>query len=562
MLAVYYPTIFAPLNSVDDPGMYHYLLNMDQVSFRELFFPGGNGTYYRPLLAASFFVDKYVWGLHESFMHLTSIFLHLCNTLLVFAIARRVNALLGSTSPVPSFLAAMFFAVHPINTEAVVWISARTDLLACLFVLMSTWLTVGRSQSTIASVLAAGSFFCACLAKETAVFFLPAAIIFPFFVSTLESEREPWRSTLLKNWPHIFVFITAGVGYFLMRDLAFSRGDSGVARVVSHVAGEQTAGLVTNCMLILKAAGFYLKKLFIPFPLNFGINHVSDLYIILGMLVGCIVVLLLIRRTLPGYFFFCAISVATSALMVPLLRITWTPLAERYMYIPAAFFLIGLMSFGYPRLKKFRYQKIMVGVIAILAAISIYGSTSRAMLWQDNSALFQDTIRKSPDFLPAQNQYAHALYVSGRQDEAAAILNSLRVPDTLINFQFGMVSKAVARIHSGDYAGAREILRETLKQPGKHEVMIIQRLLKLNEVEVKQTGLPRGAFYGEDVVLLTRLYEITSDPYVLYRLGRTHMFNNNSDKARDAFQRVVAQTTEKVYYHAPSKKLWLKLSER
>jgi uncharacterized protein HemY len=136
------------------------------------------------------------------------------------------------------------------------------------------------------------------------------------------------------------------------------------------------------------------------------------------------------------------------------------------------------------------------------------------------------------------------------------------VPDTLINFQFGMVSKAVARIHSGDYAGAREILRETLKQPGKHEVMIIQRLLKLNEVEVKQTGLPRGAFYGEDVVLLTRLYEITSDPYVLYRLGRTHMFNNNSDKARDAFQRVVAQTTEKVYYHAPSKKLWLKLSER
>jgi tetratricopeptide (TPR) repeat protein len=381
-------------------------------------------------------------------------------------------------------------------------------------------------------------------------------------VSTLESEREPWRSTLLKNWPHIFVFITAGVGYFLMRDLAFSRGDSGVARVVSHVAGEQTAGLVTNCMLILKAAGFYLKKLFIPFPLNFGINHVSDLYIILGMLVGCIVVLLLIRRTLPGYFFFCAISVATSALMVPLLRITWTPLAERYMYIPAAFFLIGLMSFGYPRLKKFRYQKIMVGVIAILAAISIYGSTSRAMLWQDNSALFQDTIRKSPDFLPAQNQYAHALYVSGRQDEAAAILNSLRVPDTLINFQFGMVSKAVARIHSGDYAGAREILRETLKQPGKHEVMIIQRLLKLNEVEVKQTGLPRGAFYGEDVVLLTRLYEITSDPYVLYRLGRTHMFNNNSDKARDAFQRVVAQTTEKVYYHAPSKKLWLKLSER
>lgn len=561
VLAVYYPTIFAPLNSVDDPGMYHYLLNADQFSFRGLCFPSGSGTYYRPLLAASFFIDKYVWGLQESFMHLQSIFLHLCNTLLVFAIARRVNALLGSISPVPSFLAALFFAVHPINTEAVVWISARTDLLACLFVLMSTWLMVGRSQNIIVAVLAACSFFLACLAKETAIFFLPAAIIFPFFMPTLESNREPWRSILLKNISHIIVFTAAGAGYFLMRDFAFSKGDSGVARVVSLVAGEQTAGLLTSFILILKAAGFYLKKLFIPFPSNFGINHVSDLYMVLGVLVGVLVVLLLKRRTLPGYFFLCAIAVATSALMVPLLRVTWTPLAERYMYIPSAFFLIGLMSFGYPRLKKFRYQKIMVGVIAILAAISIYGSTSRAMLWQDNAALFQDTIRKSPDFLPAQNQYAHALYVSGRQDEAAAILNSLKVPDTLINFQFGMVSKAVARIHDRDYAGARKILRETLKQPGKHEVMIIERLLKLNEVEAIQTGLSRGKFYDEDVLLLTRLYEITGDHYVLYRLGRTHMFNNNSDKARDAFKRVVAQTTEKVYYYAPAKKLWLKLSD-
>jgi hypothetical protein len=50
VLAVYYPTIFAPLNSVDDPGMYHYLLNMDQVSFRELFFSGWKWN----LLSAAF----------------------------------------------------------------------------------------------------------------------------------------------------------------------------------------------------------------------------------------------------------------------------------------------------------------------------------------------------------------------------------------------------------------------------------------------------------------------------------------------------------------------------
>ncbi|MDD2336529.1 MAG: hypothetical protein PHD01_08115 [Geobacteraceae bacterium] len=561
VLGVYYPAIFSPLNSVDDPGLYHYLLNIDEFSIRDLFIPGGSGTYYRPLLAASFFVDKYVWGLQESFMHLQNIFLHLCNTLLVFAIARRASSLMEVRSPVPSFLAPFFFAIHPINTEAVIWISARTDLLAGFFVLLSAWLMLGTTFSRMTSVLAAFSLLLACLAKETAIFFLPAALILPFFICSSDRGRKSLLSTMSKNFPHFIIFTTAALGYFVLRSLAFSKGDSGVGRVITHVAGAQTPGLLISLRLVLKAAGFYVKKLFVPFPLNFGIIHVSDLYMFLGIGLLVVIILLLKYRTLPAYFIICAISVGTSALMIPLLRLTWTPLAERYMYIPSAFFLLGITFAANRWDVLLRYRKVTVMSVASLAAICIFGTAQRTIVWQDNLALFRDTIQKSPDFLPAQNQYARALYVSGRQDEAVSLLESLKVPADIQNFQVGMVSKAAARVHASDFTGAREILQETLKNPGKYEVLIIQRLLKLNEMQVRKGMASRGDFYTENTVYLSRLYEITGDPFYLYRLGQIHLFNGDLGNARGAFCRVVALTPEKMYYRAAAEKLLKKLPE-
>ena len=47
VLGLYYPAIFAPLGCLDDPGMRDALLNTDSFSFRDVFFPGNSGSYYR-----------------------------------------------------------------------------------------------------------------------------------------------------------------------------------------------------------------------------------------------------------------------------------------------------------------------------------------------------------------------------------------------------------------------------------------------------------------------------------------------------------------------------------
>ncbi len=75
----------------------------------------------------------------------------------------------------------------------------------------------------------------------------------------------------------------------------------------------------------MKAIGFYAKKLLIPFPLNFGIIHVSDAYLPLGMLVLAGIVWLMTRRTLPAFFVICAGAVGTSALIIPFTQIDLDP---------------------------------------------------------------------------------------------------------------------------------------------------------------------------------------------------------------------------------------------
>lgn len=555
VLGIYYPALFSPINSVDDMGMYQYLLNTDSFSLLDIFLPGSSGSYYRPILLLSFMMDKFVWGLEESFMHLENILFHLANTLMVYAVARRAADYLVKPSPVVPFVAALFFAIHPLNTEVVNWISGRTDLLAGFFLLLSMYLILRRQLSWLQSLTAALCMLLACLAKETAIFFLPAALLFPFFISATRSNAAPLRSVFRSYWFHLIVFCSAGATYLAFRSLAFSKGDQGIARVITHVGGSESAGMLINARLVLKATGFYAKKLLIPFPLNFGIIHVSDAYLPLGLLVLAGIIWLITRRTLPAFFVICAGAVGTSALMIPLLRLTWTPLGERYMYIPSAFFLVGvtLAVQRWEQCLKYRVQ--LTIAVACLAAIALYGTATRNILWQDNLALFQDTLRKSPDFIPAQNEIANALQASGKQKEAAAIYKSFNSPNGLINAQYGLQNKAFALMHEGSYTEARGVLRQLLANPGKHEVAVLLQVLELNKIQVAANKAAPKDVYAESVTMLTRLLELTSDPFYSYRLGIVHMQVGERGKALTSFNNVVRTAPPAAYYRKPAEKL-------
>lgn len=92
----------------------------------------GETPYYRPLLIGSFIIDYQLWGTNPFGYHFTNVVLHIVNAFLVYLF---VSLLLKQTNL--AFLTSLLFAAHPIQSEAVAWISGRNDLLLTFFALIS-----------------------------------------------------------------------------------------------------------------------------------------------------------------------------------------------------------------------------------------------------------------------------------------------------------------------------------------------------------------------------------------------------------------------------------------
>ncbi len=100
--------------------------------------------------------DKAVWGNRAGGFHATNLLLHLAACLLVMSIGKHVFGLAGLGRPgLFSFLSACLFAVLPSHSEAICWVSGRTDLLATVFGLAATLVFIrGRTVPALFLYLA------------------------------------------------------------------------------------------------------------------------------------------------------------------------------------------------------------------------------------------------------------------------------------------------------------------------------------------------------------------------------------------------------------------------
>jgi tetratricopeptide (TPR) repeat protein len=94
----------------------------------------GEATYWHPVTWLSHMLDCQLFGLRPAGHHLSSLFLHTLNTLLLFVLLRRMTGQRG-----PSAMVAALFALHPLQVDSVAWIAERKNVLSTFFFMLTLW---------------------------------------------------------------------------------------------------------------------------------------------------------------------------------------------------------------------------------------------------------------------------------------------------------------------------------------------------------------------------------------------------------------------------------------
>jgi hypothetical protein len=161
----------------------------------------GAAPYARPVVVAVLSLIAWLVGPHPAAYHITLVLLHTANVVLSYGLLRALTVTRGT-----AFMAAAIFAVHPLQTAAVSWISGIADPLFTLF-LLGAWrcqmaASAGRRCARWLRLAAVLSFVGALGAKEAAaVFPLLLIVTYLCFPATLRaptpaaqrqaSERRP-----------------------------------------------------------------------------------------------------------------------------------------------------------------------------------------------------------------------------------------------------------------------------------------------------------------------------------------------------------------------------------
>jgi hypothetical protein len=381
--------------------------------FLEPFFPASGAksarNFYRPLVKASFVADLHVWGLSPTGFHLTNVALHLLNTVLLFLLLLRQAA----RPNIAVFLAAAF-GLAPRLTEAVAWISGRTDVLAATFCLLALLVAASpRFSSTSWSRWASALLVLLGLfSKESAL----AGVVALAAREWLASRGESASFRLSRLVP-VTMALTVYAG---LRWTAMSAVQS-TSMVMPLTPGERIATSI-------EAVGRYLTMIALPwFPATqIGIpsEPVWPLVILggIGLATG-LWAALRFPRAVPG----CPPGWAL--FLVPLALVAFVPLpmnvvaADRFLYLPLAglaLLLPNVLAKTTRLPTALRTAAIPLVVLATFAAASYL----RVPRWNSDISLWEPETRQPGATSYPFVQLAEALTRRGEAPAALPLLET------------------------------------------------------------------------------------------------------------------------------------------
>ena len=517
---------------IDDRSLLDRLSRVTELDFR--FIRGGEGLYYRPVMRLSYQIDALL-GFGVMAMHAENVILHAFNALLLVLLLRQL--LVAPCNRFLPWMSGLLWGLHPITTESVCWISGRSDVLAATFVLLSLlgllyFSRHGRYGGLVVFLLC---FPLAVLTKEV---MLPAVLLAVLLLG--RSPRAVDQRFSLLRGRGLFYWLAAVTvaGIVFLRLIAFNSTAGGIGATTRQLFDDPVGSL----LVCLRALGFYFAKLIQPFPLNFAIMEVDPRYALLGAPLAAVgVFLLLRRRDSLALLFVGGLALLAPAFLIAFGHIAWTPYAERYLYLPGAFMLPGLLSVLHHRLPfGFRLRR---AAVVLLVAGAFAGVFQRSLVWRSNEALIADTARKAPCNKRINYLQAGILLQKKQYGQARAALERARLAQGGAKYDPDLDILAAKLLYEEkkDLAGALDILRAGAQASDFSSKKNLTYLIEGLQRYIRRCAplASKPALYDELAELHHRRFRIDGHWESLYQLALLEQQRSRPQKAAALLRQIL-----------------------
>ena len=371
----------------------------------------GHAGNWHPLTWLSHLLDVELFGLDPGRHHLTSVALHLANTLLLFGLLFRMTGALFRSA----FVAALF-ALHPLHVESVAWIAERKDVLSALFFLLtlSAHLAYVRRPGWSRYVLVVVLFALGLMAKPMLVTLPFVLLLLDFWPLGRAAAPSAWRRLIVEKLPLLALAIASSLVTLLVQQRA------------GAIKGLDLLPLSRRLATAVLACVWYAAKVVWP-------THLAALYPYpapvpswqaLGALAVLAAVSLIVLRAAPrqpylpvGWFWF----IGTLVPVLGLVQVGSQPWADRYTYIPVIGLFIVVAWGAVDLLAGWRHRHVLLAGAAALVLVACAIAARRQVgYWRSSVVLWEHALEVTTANHRAESNLAHALAGQRRLEEAVA----------------------------------------------------------------------------------------------------------------------------------------------
>jgi len=431
----------------------------------------GQDHYYRPLLTLSFLLENELWGIKNITLRLTNVLIFFLSLLFLFAFLKA-----HSDKPYLPEITTLLFALYPLNSENIVWVVGRGDLLLLLWgsltlLFFEFFLKKGRRLYLVGSSF---FFLLGVFSKETFIFFLPLLLLY---------EKVRRRKI---SWPFHLANASIILLFFFIKNLVLG---------IKNIRMVYTPNSLENVRMALGTVGYYLRTMIFPVRYDMFLP-VSDMSRIIFLAFGLlalvfIVVLAVWAKKDKGVVLPASIFVLFWLGHIPLIYANILPyqIFSRYMMV-AALGLVWLLAHFLMRVK----ERPRFGIVFLVLMLFIPSIVLNAGAFKNSTVFWNRAMNSSPN-------------------------------DAYVLFQ-----AAKTAIENKDYLSAEVDLNRSLGVSMKRETAILVSML-YSDIDMMRADYPAVLRWMASVEEFNKSPEIKVAPFIRYQINakRARVFLSRGD---------------------------------